>query len=92
MQNVSSYISYGQILSGGYFLIMIFFSLGFTASKFLIHINMKHFFQLQIFIQISLQERGLQLDKTYLNFFEVLQYEKFFSFDYIKLLSALTAQ
>lgn len=45
-----------------------------------------------MFIQISLQERGLQLDKTHLNFFEVLQREKLFSFDYIKLLSPLKAK
>lgn len=71
----------------GYFLIMTFFFLRFTASKFLIHINMKHSFQLWIFIQISLQEQ-VHLVRAHLNFFEVLKSEKFFSFDYTKWLKS----
>lgn len=65
----------------GIFLNHDFFSpLKFTASEFLIHIDMKHAFPWWIFIQISLQERGLQLEKTHLNFFEVLQSEKLFDY------------
>lgn len=68
------------------------FSLKFTASKFLIHVSMKHSFQFQIFIQFRLQELVLQLYKGHISFFEVLCFEKFFSLYYIKLLSLLAAQ
>lgn len=62
----------------GIFLNHDLFFLRFTASKFLIRINKKHSFQLWIFIQISLQEQVLQLDKPHLNFFKILKSKKFF--------------